>query len=431
MRRGHRPAAWGSRTSARHVNVLLLVQELPAEPGGVRTLVLGVADLLAEPHDVCVAVVSATPRRVMPDDLDPRVLARLDGRSKPGGGWTAIRPRLSRLERILVAPLSLLRWPVVRRFAYGRLAQAPVGLFASVAARAVERSLPGEGRWKPDVIHVFTADVTGHVARSLGRRLGRPVVVSGAVHPGQYGDGPIDSALYRGAAAVVAISDAEAAVYRRLGVEDDRLEVIPPASRDLGTDGREAARARLGIDGRVVLFAGARRPYKGADLLLAAAPEVAAAVGPVSFVFAGPGPSVGAWPAESDARIVDCGTVSDEEMADWTRAADVTVMPSQFEACSIVVLEAWSAAVPAVVSDIDTLRRQVERSGGGLAVPRDPHSIAAALVELLRDDEQRSELGRNGRCFWERNCSEPVRMTAYLSLYRSVVEDAGTGTRQR
>src|SRR5262249_62166826 len=55
--------------------------------------------------------------------------------------------------------------------------------------------------------------------------------------------------------------------------------VLPhPVARPGGVS-REEARARLGVDGPLVLFLGLVRRYKGVDLLLDAAPEIARRTG--------------------------------------------------------------------------------------------------------------------------------------------------------
>jgi glycosyltransferase involved in cell wall biosynthesis len=195
--------------------------------------------------------------------------------------------------------------------------------------------------------------------------------------------------------------------------------VIPPPSEDLGTEEREQARRRLGITGLLVVFAGVRRDYKGADVLYAAAPSIGANVEHVTIAFVGPGEPMRPIRGVS---IVDAGEVDQPTMGDWIRAADVLALPSLYEACSIVVLEAWSAGVPVVVSDIPTLACQVEASGGGVAVPRDPEQVADAIIGLLEDPERRRALGVSGRAYWEAHCPIGGIVTAHEELYARLAE---------
>ena len=51
------------------------------------------------------------------------------------------------------------------------------------------------------------------------------------------------------------------------------------------------------------------------------------------------------------------GFVSDEELVDYIRAADVVVFPSRGENASFTLLEAMACQVPVVSSDVGTAKR--------------------------------------------------------------------------
>jgi glycosyltransferase involved in cell wall biosynthesis len=60
--------------------------------------------------------------------------------------------------------------------------------------------------------------------------------------------------------------------------------------------------------------------------------------------------------------------------------------------------EYFAASLPAVVSDVPTLRRVVEGAAAGLVVDaRDPRSIAAAVLDLLSSANRCREFGRRAR----------------------------------
>ena len=82
-------------------------------------------------------------------------------------------------------------------------------------------------------------------------------------------------------------------------------------------------------------------------------------------------------------------------------ACDVFVLPSRHEPFGIVVLEAWSAGKPVIVSHVGGLRALVSEGRNGLFV--DPaaadaaESLAAKLAMLQADPAAGRALGENGR----------------------------------
>ncbi|WP_299788873.1 glycosyltransferase family 4 protein [Ramlibacter sp.] len=109
---------------------------------------------------------------------------------------------------------------------------------------------------------------------------------------------------------------------------------------------RERTRARLGISGSrpALLFVGRFVEKKGLRLLEALArqrPEW-------QFIFVGSGPlDPGRW-GLPQVRVV--GRISQEQLPDWYRAADLLVLPSTGEGFPLVVQEAMACGLPAAVA---------------------------------------------------------------------------------
>jgi phosphatidylinositol alpha-mannosyltransferase len=117
---------------------------------------------------------------------------------------------------------------------------------------------------------------------------------------------------------------------------------------------------------------------------------------------------VGSGPQEREARryvltrrlgnVEFLGRVTDEEKAALYRTADVYVSPATgAESFGIVLLEAMAAGTPIVCSDIHGYKGVVRRGREGLLVPpRKPKALAAAIAELLADDDRRAAMGESG-----------------------------------
>ena len=85
--------------------------------------------------------------------------------------------------------------------------------------------------------------------------------------------------------------------------------------------------------------------------------------------------------------VVFAGPRSQAELADWYRAADVTVLPSLSEGIPNVLLESLACGTPFVASDVGGVR---EIDGGptcDLVPPGQPAPLAAALERQLRNPQ--------------------------------------------
>jgi phosphatidylinositol alpha-mannosyltransferase len=92
------------------------------------------------------------------------------------------------------------------------------------------------------------------------------------------------------------------------------------------------------------------------------------------------------------------GRVSDAEKAQLFKTADIFVSPATGrESFGIVLLEAMAAGSPIVCSDIHGYKGVVQRSRqASLVPPRDPRSLAAAIKQLLADEELRRRMAAAG-----------------------------------
>jgi D-inositol-3-phosphate glycosyltransferase len=186
----------------------------------------------------------------------------------------------------------------------------------------------------------------------------------------------------------------------------DRIEVVPPGvdHHVFTPDGREQAKARLGLEGRrVLLFVGRIQPLKGADLAVRC---LASLDDPsVTLVVVG-GPS-GADGAVELARVhalaSDLGVADrvrwvepqpHDALADFYRAADVCLVPSRAESFGLVALEASACATPVVAASVGGLRSLVDDGETGFLVDgRDPADYAAPVAMLLDDADLASAMG--------------------------------------
>ena len=101
--------------------------------------------------------------------------------------------------------------------------------------------------------------------------------------------------------------------------------------------------------------------------------------------------------------------------------ARLLVLPSYFESFSMVLAEAWSTALPAVVQGRCTvLAGQARRSRGAFAYDGYP-SFEAALDRLLDDDTARRAMGQAGKRYVEGEYAWPAVLDRYEGFLDAVV----------
>jgi glycosyltransferase-like protein len=227
----------------------------------------------------------------------------------------------------------------------------------------------------------------------------------------------------------------------RAGVVPNGVDVARYAS---GSPARAAQlRASVGAADRPLLLAvGGLEPRKGSDNLVRALAVVRrAGVDPVLAVLGGH--SFQDYRAYSDGvraslpglglelgrDVVEVGTVPDDDMPSWYRAADALAFPSVKEGFGLAVLEAMSAGVPVVTSDLPVFREYLEPGRDALLVPvGDVDALAGALRAVLTDHRLRGSLTAAGRALVQRfTWAESARR--HLEVYAALDREPRALTR--
>jgi glycosyltransferase involved in cell wall biosynthesis/uncharacterized protein YqgV (UPF0045/DUF77 family) len=166
--------------------------------------------------------------------------------------------------------------------------------------------------------------------------------------------------------------------------------------------GAAKRRYAIGPVDPTVLFCGRLEHQKGPDLLVEAIPAVLRIQPRTKFVFAGDGGMRGQL--ENRARQLGVGDAvrflgvrNGQELVTLYKMADAVCVPSRNEPFGIVVLEAWSARCPVVVSQIGGPNEYVHHEETGLKIYPHVESVAWGLSSLFSDFERARRLGENGR----------------------------------
>jgi glycosyltransferase-like protein len=131
-------------------------------------------------------------------------------------------------------------------------------------------------------------------------------------------------------------------------------------------------------------------------------------------------PELGLEPGRDIALL---GTVADAELPSWYAAADVFAFPSTKEGWGLAVLEAMSAGLPVVASDLPVFREYLAPGRDALLVPvNSPAALAGALTSVIGDPHLAQRLREAGRAVaarftWEATAAE--HKTIYATLGRA------------
>jgi glycosyltransferase involved in cell wall biosynthesis len=220
-------------------------------------------------------------------------------------------------------------------------------------------------------------------------------------------------------------------LQRYLKVDERKLKLIYEAvDHDLFQPGdADAARARVasyGVTKPFVLFVSSLWPYKNCDGLLRAWALARSELANRQLAIVGSGrdkeylASLHSLANELgiSADVVFVGGVPLQETVHFYRAADALVYPSLNETFGLPILEAMACGCPVVTSDTSAM----PETAGGAAVlsdPKDPASIARAIVEAAKPERDRLRdlgLARAGQFTWA------ATGAATLDVYREVAE---------
>ncbi len=257
-----------------------------------------------------------------------------------------------------------------------------------------------------------------HAALQGAQRAGLPIAFVGALHPADawcYDRKMIYQAI-RQADAYIALSSFErdyllarhAAPRHRL----ERIAVIgggvDAAAFSSAAGQRTAIRQRLGWadDDPAVAYIGRHAPHKRLDVALAAMQRVWMHLPTARLLIAGAHSDytdnietlVTALPPEQQARITRIEDFSEAEKPALIAACDVLAHPSSYESFGLVFLEAWACAVPVIGARVGAMATVIDEGQDGLlAAYGDADDWARAILQLLSDPAERTEMGKRGQ----------------------------------
>jgi glycosyltransferase involved in cell wall biosynthesis len=326
------------------------------------------------------------------------------------------------------------RFPIRKRLVPGLTMPMMVGLIDALSESGA------------DVIHAHSHRY-GHVleAAAVAERRQIPLVVSTHYHPADLREPRVKRGLlrvqdvgfgataYRVARALVVETEHEATLLREFAPAD-RIRIIPPGI-DLAAweSPQKDAPAPSTLPAEYYLFVGRVASNKGLPSLLDALAQLEPSRRrPVVLM----GRDWGEQRSlEARARSLGIergvrflGHVADEgEYRSILRGAHALVLPSEYEAFGLVLLEAMAAGTPIIATTVGGVPEVLDQGRAGRLVP---YGDAGALAQALRAvDDDGEGTGRRVRSATERVRAYDwsVATDRHRALYREILGTRGTG----
>jgi D-inositol-3-phosphate glycosyltransferase len=356
-----------------------------------------------------------------------------------------ISNRLGRGARVIHVPAGP-EHPYNKHLVYDHLPEFVSGVLAQAKADAVEYDILHSHYW-----------LSGAVAWELRQSWGTPIVhmfhtlgeMKNAVaqRPEERETArriTIEGDIVRFADALVAATPVEEEQLVQLyeadpghihvispGVDTERFHPIPKthAKDNIG----------LGPDCCIILFVGRIEPLKGIDSLLCAIAQVVTKMPDLREWLRVP--IIGGDPDrihEDDEMIrlqelreelgigdivTFIGAKDQDLLQYYYSAAEMVVMPSDYESFGMVALEAMACGTPVIASDVGGLSYLVKHGRTGYRVrARDSKALAAKIAHLLTDEGLRRRIGHRAAC-WAEAYAWPRIADRIEALYERVMDD--------
>ncbi len=223
---------------------------------------------------------------------------------------------------------------------------------------------------------------------------------------------------------VVCNSHAAAKQLMQQGIPEPRIAVIPNGLPPLNFAPVAPALTRRDTLLRVGMIARMNTESKNHRIFLRVAARLRGVCPGLEFVLVGDGP----LRPEFERLANDLG-IGDrvrflgdrQDIPAILASIDVSILPSDSESLSNVILESMAAGVPVVASHVGGNPELITDGRGILVPPRDEQKLASAVDLLLRDGAMRAALGREAKQFAEQHFTIAQMRRRHEELYAELI----------
>lgn len=205
------------------------------------------------------------------------------------------------------------------------------------------------------------------------------------------------------------------------GVPNDKIHVVyngidfPPSKLT-----KEEARKQIGIPGSIIVSVGRLVPWKGFRMLVKMMPKLLNISQFFRLVIIGSGPDQKILETMIknlglDRKVFLVGKKTKEEIAVFFAASDMLVLNTGYEGFSHQILEAMSAGVPVITTNVGGNRDIIAQGHNGFMVKyNDEFNLTEAIKTLWREKELREKMIEEAK--------STVKLFDVDTMYRETIE---------
>ena len=236
--------------------------------------------------------------------------------------------------------------------------------------------------------------------------------------------------ILHNASCVFALTEVEKEQYLKMGVEEDKIEIVPlginlEEYENLPQSGRFRSRFNVAKEDKLILFVGRIHEIKGLDLLVDAFNDLIDNNGEVSIKLAIVGPDDGYLSKLEEKineyslkeNVIITGPLYKEEKQEALVDCDLFVMPSKYESFTTSGLEAMACGKPLVLTKNNHIHDWVD-GNVGIACDDDKDSLRKAIEAALFDDDLSAVYGEKGKELIKAKYNWDIINTQILDIYK-------------
>jgi len=279
-------------------------------------------------------------------------------------------------------------------------------------------------QFQPDAVLSYWAHPEGDVGIRAARTANVPaaVIVGGTdvlILPKLRGRGPRVKEVLLNSNAVITVSNGLRDAVLELGANADQVQTIYQGIESHvfhQNVSRAECQKKLGLDPsrKHLVWVGRMVPVKALPVLMKAAKLLHDRDIPFQLNMIGDGPdrkSLEAFVEQTglENRVRFVGSVGHDDIADWYRAADLTVMSSNSEGLPNVLRESLACGTPFVCTKVGSVHEIAEPEYSRLCEKQNPIALASAIEAMLNNKAQQAAANYQPRT-WDVCAAEVVEL---------------------
>jgi len=224
---------------------------------------------------------------------------------------------------------------------------------------------------------------------------------------------------------IICVNEDYIPIFEKWGIDPKKLIYIPN-----GVDTKKFSPGKSKFEKKfekqkVIVYFGRLHYQKNVDLLVRSFKFIKEKVSNAKLIIIGTGNDYDKLKKMSagDKDIIMTGFVSDEDLIDYLRAADVVVFPSRGENASFTLMEAMACELPVVSSDSGNAKKILGEGRGIILEKYTEEEIADICDDILNNEKKAKKIAKDARDYVDKHHSWDLISKKTQELYKEVVKE--------